>query len=252
MATEQEFAQAAQPVSIDNSSKIGVLVIHGFTSTVSSMRYMIQGMADAGFNVEAPRLTGHGTTADELNKAKFGDWINDIENALTRLKLTSNYIFVMGLSLGGGLTLYLAEHHPELSGVIVINNISRFPAYQRLLVPIVKIFTKTMPAIGDDIKDSTQHEIAYDKNPLLALNELFKLTDIINKNLKKISMPILIFKSTIDHVVSQNSATYVYKNVSSADKELVYLENSYHVATQDFDKDKIVSDTVAFIKRIIK
>lgn len=252
MFSQQELEQSAKPISINNGSSIGVLVIHGFTSTVASMRYMIDGMSKAGYNVEAPKLTGHGTTPADLNNTKYTSWISDIESALNKLKQNSKQVFVMGLSLGGALTLYLAENHPEISGIICINHASQFPWYQKMALPLLKTFKKYLPAIASDIKDEKESEIAYPLNPLRALSQLFMLTDIVNKNIAKVAMPILIFKSKEDHVVNQKSATFVYNGVSSTDKSLIYLENSYHVATQDNDKDKIIADTVDFITRITK
>lgn len=38
--------------------------------------------------------------------------------------------------------------------------------------------------------------------------------------------------------------------VASVDKELILLEDSYHVAPMDYDKDRIAAICLAFIQRL--
>ena len=59
---------------------------------------------------------------------------------------------------------------------------------------------------------------------------------------------MLLFASRNDHVVNTENSPYILEHVSSTDKELVWLEKSYHVATLDYDKDLIVERTNRFIK----
>ena len=246
-----DFENASRPISINNNSEIGVLIIHGFTSTVSSQRYIIDGLSKAGFNVEAPKLQGHGSNWQSLNSIKYTDWIDDIELSLNKLKNTSKKIFVFGLSMGGTLSLYLAENHQDLSGVIVVNNACKFNDPRLIILPLIKLFIKSTPAISNDIKDKNEKEIAYDRNPTKALHELMKLIKIVNKNLYKITIPTLIFKSKDDHIIPIKSAIFTLDNIGSTKKQLVWLENSYHVATQDYDKEIIINKTVSFIKENI-
>ncbi len=63
-----------------------------------------------------------------------------------------------------------------------------------------------------------------------------------------ISQPFLIFKSIEDHVIPKISATYTMKKLGSKDKELIWLDNSYHVAPLDYDKELIVKKSIEFIE----
>ena len=42
---------------------------------------------------------------------------------------------------------------------------------------------------------------------------------------------------------------YIYDNISSTDKEIIWLDNCYHVATLDYDKDKIFEASYNFMTR---
>ena len=52
---------------------VGVLVIHGFTGSTQSVRYLGEMFAEAGFTVYGPRLTGHGTAPENMEKASYED-----------------------------------------------------------------------------------------------------------------------------------------------------------------------------------
>ena len=49
-------------------------------------------------------------------------------------------------------------------------------------------------------------------------------------------------------MVDTRNGPFVIERIASVDKELVWLEKSYHVATLDYDKDLIAERTNAFIK----
>ena len=51
----------AEPYAHDGGD-VGVVVVHGYTSTPQSMRGWAEHLAAAGYTVRLPRLPGHGTT----------------------------------------------------------------------------------------------------------------------------------------------------------------------------------------------
>lgn len=66
----------------------------------------------------------------------------------------------------------------------------------------------------------------------------------------RIDMPILLIRSIQDHVVPAVSSEVILREAKSTDKELVLLENSYHVATLDYDAEIIHQESLAFIQRL--
>ncbi len=242
-----EIWKGAESFSYRGKGKVGVLVFQGITGTTNSVIYLAKFLAEKGFNVECPRLTGHGTQWEELNKVSYKEWISDVEKAYTDLKKDSEKIFVSGLSMGGALALYLEEQHSEIAGGILINHAIIFKDPRLAFVPILKYFIKSMPAIGSDIKDPNTKELAYDKTPVAGVHEMLKLTKIVCANLKKVNQPQLIFKSKEDHVVPLENVQYTMDNITSKEKTVYWLNNSYHVATMDYDKDFINEKTLEFI-----
>ncbi len=243
-----DIKEAGKSFSSVSDSEVGVLVLQGFTGTVYSVIYLAKFVANLGYNVEAPRLSGHGTKWQDLNRVKYTDWIGDVETAYKKLQDRSKKIFVAGLSMGGALALYMLENYPEIKGGILINHIVMLKDPRVKFLPIISLFVKSMKAIGSDIKDPSVKEPAYDRTPTRGLYEMVKLLNEVEKNLHKVTQPLIIFKSRYDHVVPMENVDYTFQKVQSEEKKVVYLEDSYHVATMDFDKDMINAFTEDFIK----
>ncbi|NPV58595.1 MAG: alpha/beta fold hydrolase [Actinobacteria bacterium] len=244
----EEVWPDAQPFSFEGGD-IGVLVVHGFTGCTQSMLPLGKGLAEAGFTVLGPRLPGHGTNVKDMGTRKWTEWTGEAERGLKELLERCEKVFVTGLSMGGTITCFLGERYPErIAGLMPINAAVAKLNPLMPLTPVAKYVLKTIPGVGSDIKDPGAKESCYDKVPVAAAAELHALMKITRRDLAKITAPILVFASREDHVVPTTNGPFILDHVSSADKELVWLENSYHVATLDFDKELIIKRCVEFIE----
>ena len=228
---------------------VGVLLIHGFLGTPQSVQYLGNSISEFGYTVYAPRLSGHGTHYRDLEKYSHGDWIADVEKSYSHLKKHCSTIFVMGQSMGGTLTLWLANKNHDIKGIILINAALRVPDYKKwagLSTP--RFVSETAP----DIKDKHVHEITYSKVPIRSIHALQSLMKQTPDLVKTITNPILCFKSSEDHIVPKECTDYIIKNIGSKHKEVITLYDSFHVASMDFDKDRIIKETHRYIQENIK
>jgi len=247
--TEPEILAGAEPFYAENGN-IGVLVSHGFTGNPQSMRYLAEGLASAGFTVALPRLRGHGTTAADMATSTASDWIADLEQAGAWLQQRCDTLFVTGLSMGGTLTLFMAGQHPDLfKGIIPINAIVFSNNPNLASLAFMSPAPPEVPGVGNDIKAEGVTELAYPVVPVPAVKELFVLMKVADEMLPRIACPALIFVSRDDHVVPPVNAEYIIGKLPNPDKRLVWLENSYHVATLDNDKDLILQQSITFIRK---
>lgn len=250
MRKTYEVLEDAQPFFYDGN-EVGVLVSHGFTGSTQSMAYLGKRFADEGFTVYGPRLTGHGTAPEEMATATYQDWVKDVETGLAKLKDTCATVFVAGLSMGGTLTLYLAENHPEIAGIMPINAAIKMDEFEQYYLNL-KDKEEFVDGIGSDIKAEGIEELAYSKTPVKAMGELVQLLKIVETDLSKIQTPTLILSSTVDHVVPPENSQMIYDQIQSDVKNIVRLEESYHVATLDNDKELIANECIRFIKENLK
>lgn len=242
----------AEAWSHSTDSDRGALVLHGFTGNPGSMRGLAEAFAAAGFHVEMPRLPGHGTTIDDMLTTGWADWSGEAEAAYQRLASRTRTLVVAGLSMGGALTLWIGGQHPEVAGLICINPATQPQATEvtDMLAGMLADGTTIIPGIGSDIADPDAKENAYEGTPVAGLLSL--VTEglaTIAPTYESMRMPLLLLNSPQDHVVEPAQAEYLATHYGGP-IERITLERSYHVATQDYDKDLIFSESVAFANRL--
>jgi carboxylesterase len=248
---------AATPYSADSrpeltgGRRVGVLLSHGFTGSPASMRPWGEHLAALGYAVEVPRLPGHGTTWQEMNRTAWQDWYAEVSRAFEKLAETNDTVVVGGLSMGGALALRLAADRPtDVAGVIIVNPAVNLTRKDILALPVLKRLVPSFPGIANDIKKPGMDEHGYDKTPLRALHSQIQAWKPLRADLPKVTAPVLLFKSTIDHLVDPSSVGIIKRSVSSRDVTEVMLDDSYHVATLDNDAPTIFETSAEFVARV--
>jgi carboxylesterase len=240
----------AEPWSSPAGGPHGVLVLHGFTGSPHSMRPLAEAFAEAGFAVELPLLPGHGTTVEDMIPTTFSDWAAAAEEALARLAGRADRLVVVGLSMGGTLTAWLAGAHPELAGAVFINALVDQPeGALEFVQALLDSGDAVMDGIGSDIADPDSTELAYTQTPIAPLASLFEVADEVHSRLRSVAFPVLIHTSSQDHVVPPTNSDTIASLVTGP-VERVALERSYHVATLDYDADLIAQRAVDFAQRV--
>lgn len=248
----EPFFAAGEPDE-NSGRRVGILLSHGFTGSPASMVPWGRHLAGLGFGVAVPRLPGHGTTWQEMNRTGWHDWYDELNRAFEKLKSEHDDVVVGGMSMGGGLVLKLAaDRGRDVSGVMLVNAAVASSNKQLLAVPVLKRVIPSMPGIGNDIKKPGQDEHGYDRVPLKALGSMLAGWKAVREELPKVTQPIIHFRSAEDHVVDPSSSQIIASKVSSLEVEERILENSYHVATLDNDAPAIFEESVEFIRRVTR
>lgn len=225
----------------------GALLIHGFTGCPASMRPLGEWLAEHGVSSAGPRMPGHGTTWEDLDGTTWQDWEREVERALANLRSRCSDVVVVGLSMGGAMAIHTAaKHADEIRGVAVINALIRRP--DLALAPLARLFTRTTKGVGNDIKRPGQDEIVYDRIPLRAAAQMGKLIRMADAELPSLTLPLLVFSSPEDHTVKPENSRRILHRAGSAQKELIPLPNSYHVATMDYDAPMIFERILEFVR----
>ena len=102
------------PFSFEGSD-IGVPIVHGFTDSTQSIRYLGEELHRRfGVCVVGPRLPGRGRSPDDIETTGYLDWMGEAERAIRALAKRKRKVFVTGLSIGGTLALNLAARCSDL------------------------------------------------------------------------------------------------------------------------------------------
>ena len=241
----------AEPYSATGDAR-GALVLHGFTGNPQSMRGLALVLADAGFTVEMPLLPGHGTDVADMVPTRWEDWSGAAEAAYLDLAARSDAVVVVGLSMGGLLAVWLAEHHPEIAGLALVNPMVAPPDGDTVgfVQAMIDNGDELAPGVGSDIALEGSVESAYAELPLQAALSLFAAATEVESALESVTCPVLLFTSTQDHVVDPKSSALLVERAKGPIEQVV-LERSYHVATLDYDKDEIEARTVEFATGVL-
>jgi carboxylesterase len=237
----------------DDGRAPGALVLHGFTGNPSSMRSLAESFAGAGFHVELPRLPGRGTSIEDMLTTGWADWTAEVEAAYQRLAARAGKVVVAGLSMGGSLTLWTALEHADVAGIVCINPATS-PQAAEILTMIDEMLaagTEVMPGIGSDIADPDSRELAYEGTPVRPLKDFMDSGLVpLSARYGELTMPLLLFTSRQDHVVEPSQSEYLAAHYGGT-VDHRWLERSYHVATQDFDRDVINVGAVEFATSVV-
>ncbi len=246
--------QAPTPKGSGGPRKIGVLLVHGWSSTPQELRNTAYYLNKLGYFVYAPLLRGHGTEPRDLIGIKWQDWLRDVCAAYDWLSQYVDEVVVGGMSTGSLLTLNLSRKR-KVKGIIAMGT----PIFTRLRWRVIlralswilrdwKLMKKIYRRKED--REVAEKKVHYAEFPPRSMMEASKLASPTKKIIPKITEPILIMHSRPDSIVLPKSSEYLYDKVGSKDKELVFFENSYHVFTVDTQADKAYQLMGNFIDRI--
>lgn len=251
------------------NKKKAVLIFHGMTGSPYEMKKYGQYLNSLGYDVYCNCLPGHGDNVDEIYTVTYKDWLNYAYNKFEQLKDQYEEVYLSGLCLGAVLAIAVAEKYPDdVAGIIALSTTLfldgwRLPWY-KIFIPIglssIIRFYYTYPecephGIKNERTRSVvkklieKSEVSMMDFPMTCIFELLKLSKFVRNEdrLKKIVAPILIIHSEEDDLTSPKSALVVYDKISSEDKQLIVLKDSYHMVLYDNEKDFVFNTAGEFL-----
>ena len=234
---------------------VGCLVIHGFTGAPAEMRWFGGQLAHAGYSVVGVRLFAHATQPEDMFRARPQDWVASVEDGYHLLRGLSEQVVVMGLSLGGILSLHFASRF-EVRGVVAMSvpYILMAPWVKRIrpLLPALSRFVPYMDKGAPDWRDPhlADDHLEYPKHPVRAAASLVDVHTEMLRRLPLITAPVLMIASHGDATAPPWHTQAIFDRLRTADKQIVLVENSGHVITRDLERQRVVDSAAAFVRRV--
>ena len=254
MNTNSIIRKQAEPFFLPGD-KIGCLLVHGFTGTPNEMRSLGQALNQVGHTVLGVRLFGHGTQTEDMIRARWWDWLASVEDGWNLLSKITDQIFIMGLSMGGILSLIFSARY-TVTGVVAMSTPHHLPKDPRL--PYAKLISHFVPFIPKGEPDwhdqeAYQQLVSYKKDPTRSFAELITLIEEMQHSLNKINAPVLLINSKGDQTVKaeDHHQEMIFAALSSKDKSTLWVENSGHVVTCDSARQQVHQACVEFVERVL-
>lgn len=234
--------------------RTGCLLVHGFTGTPREMRLLGEYLSAEGHTVLGIRLAGHATCSEDMIRSRWRDWLACVEDGYHLLSGVTERLFVMGLSMGGILSLLFASQYP-VTGVVAMSTPHHLPKDPRLpfikLLSLVQRFTPKGPPQWVDMQAYAEH-VSYALEPTRAYAEVRDLLVEMRAVLPRVTTPVLLIYSRQDPTVKAEDghAEAIYHALGSQDKKILWIENSGHVITRDQQRLQVFQAAVDFIRRV--
>ncbi|MEL7589975.1 MAG: alpha/beta fold hydrolase [Anaerolineaceae bacterium] len=239
--------QGAEPFLFPGN-RTGVLLIHGFTGSPAAMRGLGKYLNETlGYSTLGVRLSGHGTSVDDLRRPTWRDWVASVEDGLNLLQGLSDHIYVVGLSMGGVLTLVAANQY-QVRGAVALSTPYELTTDWRVrLMRPISLFVpkiKKPEAVGNAAETSYRYFVTH------AVAEAADLAKFMRAGLAKINVPVLLIQSRSDKVIEPNALDMLSKQLVTPQKETLWLEKSGHVITMDVERDIVYERVARFIQQL--
>ena len=238
-------------------NKIGCLLTHGFTGSPKEMRWLGEYLAEQGFTVLGVRLAGHATNPDDMIRTRYPDWMHSVEDGYHLLKGHVDQVVLVGLSMGGVLSLLMATKL-NVAGVIAMSAPYKLDdpriQYAKAASRTVKFIPKgdDEPGSGWFDKDAWRGQVSYPENPVRSVAELDALMAEMRAALPTLNVPTLLVHSRNDTYVPQSSMDNIYAALTLTDKEKMWVTQSGHVIPREPAKAEVFPKIADFVRRITK
>lgn len=243
--------------------RIGALCVHGLTASPQEVYWLGKSLADRGFTVFGPRLDAHGSNFEELHRARWQRWYYDLLDGYALLQQSCDRIVVLGMSMGGLLSLHLAAEKP-VAGVVLMAtplylNSPLWLAYLlRYIRPQVSQYDRATDPLNQRITELQRERgeivtgrIAYYRHSAGGLAEMHKLQGIVASDLAKINAPVLAIYSEGDTTVPIGNIDRLRNGLISVPRlEVLRLHKSGHIVTCDIECDSVFDAAGKFLKDI--
>ena len=240
MVAEKDELEAvkhlAEPFYFEGTSKIGLLLVHGFTASPTVMPPVGKFLNSKDYTVLGVRLAGHGINYKEMIKYSWKDWYKSVEEGYRFLKEKCEIIIPIGISTGATLCLYLVHNvqDEKISKLILLAPIFAPKSKLAYFSPILK-YVKKYIYKGDSTlqlyKDNNLYSYYY--YPTKSIQDLIAFLKVINSTNIQIKLPTMVIYGLLDNTISIPAIeTALAKKFSQeTNVQVLKLKNSAHLLT---------------------
>jgi carboxylesterase len=237
--------------------KTACLLIHGLCGSPYEVSKLSDYLNSKDYTTLAPRYPGHGTRGKIMDKFTWQDWYDEVEKGYLELLADYPRVFIVGFSTGGTLALRLATRYKVEKLVIVSTFITATKKWFYLFKP--ETYLKTVgrlfnylptippPNLSDPV--ARREYIRVKHVSLKAIRNTLELVEDVKNNLFQVTCPLLIIHPLKDITTSPSGSQFIYDNVTSKEKELIWLEKSNHIALLDYEKDFVFEQIYNFLDK---
>lgn len=243
-----------------------IVIVHGVCEHSGRYEYVTSKLNSFGYSVYRFDNRGHGRSGGEKGYVEnFNLFIDDAGKIVDMAKSENPNlpIFMLGHSMGGFITAGFGIKYPNrLTGQILSGAAT-------IILPMLVNFEGVdfTPMARNPIPNSLSDQVSRDpkviedyKNDPLNLKEYttWLMSEVFLRgarwlmdNLRSYVYPCLILHGGADEIVTPVASWHFHQHIKSKDKELKTYEGLYHEIMNEPEKDTVIEDVHAWIKKRI-
>lgn len=242
-----------------------ILVIHGFAEHSGRYLELLDALADAGFDVLAFDLRGHGRSEGRrAHLRRFEDYLDDTRAAFSALTAgTDGTALVFGHSMGGLIATHFAASVPErcralalsspmLARALAVNPLKLLAAH--VLGRLLPVFSMPSGITGAHLTSDPDEIALHDADPLVlhqaragwfvALEAAMAAAPAA---VARLTMPLYLMHGEADPLTAFDASRALFPLAPSTDKTFVALPGMRHETLHEIGREKVRSDLVAWL-----
>lgn len=240
------FSPECHSIVCDRGRDECVLMIHGYPTAPNMYSYSASRLDEAGFDVFAPLIPTFGADPEEFKNTGYTQWFQFIDDFYLDLRRKYRAVHVLGVSMGGAMTLDLAEKYSgtelAMEDIVVISapvayNCIRYAVMTNplgYLARTLRLFIKTIDLhvvnSRPDSEDGNEDWCGYGGIVMTHGVSLTAAFNRIRKNLSSIEVPMFVMHDRGDRTVSFRNLAIIRKfcNDNIAVCKEVEMDARYH------------------------
>ena len=253
----------------DKKSKATIALIHGLGEHSGRYQHVAEFYNQAGFNVAAVDLYGHGKSGGKRGALPKKDtYLKCIDSLLEYIQNNNlkSPIILRGHSLGGELVLWYAlERKPEIKGVISTSPfLASYEPLPPLKLTLARVMNSLLPSLSMDngidvhlLSRDPKIVEKYTRDPLVhkLLSARLGWTMVeqgqwILQHAKEFSVPLLLMVGGDEKIVNLSKIEEFARQVPKVD--LKVWQNLFHETHNEPEKEMVLGYELKWVKNLLK
>lgn len=252
-----------------STAERGIVVIaHGYAEHAGRYAWLASRLNAGGYRVESIDARGHGESEGERVYLPSIDVLAGDLGALCDelLQEDRSRVFVLGHSLGSLVALKtVARRQPGIAGLVLSGNaLDGRRSLPAPAIALLRLFSRICPHLrlvpalrAEDISTDATVVSDYRRDPLVDHGRWRVATAAAVMQgiaecralLPGIRIPLYLLHGAEDKMLSPEGARFALEAAGSTDKSLKIYAGEYHETMSGLDKDRVVSDLLAWLDR---
>jgi len=244
---------------IPQKTKMQLVVVHGFAEHMRCYEEVAQKLSKSGIAVHLMDLPGHGLS--DGPRGHIDDFQEFLENIHLFFHSYPHYLktkptFMLGHSLGGLIaSQYCLNYEPAIKGLILSSPLTGFCSMMSVATTLLAKFIARKdpaylipkpsgvsslsrdPATWPHYRSDPYRVRTISPNLYLSMKEQSRS---LQHRATELSVPLLLFYTAVDQVVSPVAISRFFNQVGSKDKTSVVFTEAMHELLQEPEQDLIL------------